>query len=157
MRPNNKGGALLDQRKKKPIKIVHSLHYILKQELLTVLPTFFWLRHYFMHKEIFHFIGLERHSDFCVNVETGSSEENCTNTYLDQVTLSFESTVQNCSYSYQAANEMFRSACNESNVTDNCKVNIYEIMSKYPGCFQSNTLRVDYSCEGKWFFLNIFR
>lgn len=149
LRPNNKGGALLDQRKQINL---NSSKYILQQGLLRVLPTFFLLRHYFMHKEIFHFIGLERHSDFCVSVEKGSSEENCTNTYLDQVTLSFESTVQNCSDSYQAANEMFSSACNESNVTDNCKVNIYEIMSEYPGCFQSNTLRVDYSCEGKWGF-----
>ena len=105
-----------------------------------------------MHKEIFHFIGLERHSDFCVNVETGSSDDKCTNTYLDQVTLPFKSTVQNCSDSYQTANEMLRSACNESNVTDNCMVNIYEIISEYPRCFQSNTLRVDYSCEGKCFF-----
>ena len=93
---------------------------------------------------------MESHSESCVDVKASKSVKNCRNYYLNQTTLSFEPTTQNCSHAYLKANEMFHSSCNESNDTDNCKVNISEIISKHPRCFQSNTLRVDYSCECKY-------
>lgn len=92
---------------------------------------------------------MESHSESCVDVKAGTSVRNCANYYLNQTTLSFEPTIQNCSHAYLKANEIFRSSCDETNVTDNCKVNISEIISEYPRCFQSNTLRVDYACECK--------
>jgi hypothetical protein len=92
---------------------------------------------------------LERHSESFVDLQTGTSVKKCVQYYLNQTALSFEPPIQNCSDVYLEANEMFRSVCNKSDATDNCKVNISEIISKHPRCFQSNTLRVDYSCGGK--------
>ena len=92
---------------------------------------------------------MERHSESCVDLQTGTSVKKCVQYYLNQTALSFEPQIKNCSDVYLEANEMFRSACDESDATDNCKVNISEIISKHPRCFQSNTLRVDYSCGGK--------
>jgi hypothetical protein len=94
-------------------------------------------------------IGVESHSESCVDVKAGTSVKNCTNYYLNQTTLSFEPTIQNCSVAYMEANEMLSSVCNQLNDTYNCKVNLSEIISEYPTCFQSSTLRVDYSCECK--------
>lgn len=98
---------------------------------------------------LYQFTGMERHSESCVDVKASTSVRNCINYYLNQTTLSFEPTIQNCSGAYMKANEMLSSVCTESNDTDNCNVNISEIISEHPRCFQSNTLRVDYSCECK--------
>ena len=92
---------------------------------------------------------MESHSESCVDVKASTSVKNCTNYYLNQITLSFEPIIQNCSNVYMEANEMLSSVCNQLNDNENCKVNISEIISTYPKCFQSNTLRVDYSCECK--------
>ncbi|CAC5389543.1 unnamed protein product [Mytilus coruscus] len=103
--------------------------------------------------EDFHSIKSEdcliNYSQSCHKTDESISFTGCSKYYLqlNKTRFMFDREYDDCSAVYKEAQTSIITLCNEKNNSDICTFNLSEAIGKYPRCFQSNTLLLNYTCK----------
>ncbi|CAC5389526.1 unnamed protein product [Mytilus coruscus] len=93
--------------------------------------------------------GLINYSQTCLKTDKPITISECSKYYLQfsKINLTLDQKFDDCSTLYKDVQASKRTICNNMNNSDICMFNLSEVIRKDPGCFQSNRLLVEYTCE----------
>lgn len=100
--------------------------------------------------QVWHFVGLTDYTESCRKMDEPIPLYGCSKYYLqlDKARFIFDQELDNCSAVYQNIQATRSTLCNHMNNSDICTLNLSEEIQKDQRCFLSNSLLVEYKCEG---------